>query len=102
MADFEQEQGYDQNTFGGDDDPLGSGKASDSAFLLVLFTFQFCFTMALAAFLIYRIVKWEEVDEETNEKKCTPSKFGIGVVILVISSFWMANTYGLIQLDQAL
>lgn len=96
MGDFQQEQGYQQGSFGGDDDPLGSGKQSDSAFLLVLFTFQFCFTMAAAGILIYRLVKWNEVDEETGEKKCTPTKAGITILFIAFMSFWMKHTYGLI------
>ena len=52
--------------------------------------------MSVAGVLIYRLFKWEEVDEETGEKKCTPTKVGITVLILAFTSFWMKHTYGLI------
>jgi len=52
--------------------------------------------MGLAGFLIYRMVNWDEEDEETGEKKCTPTKAGITLLIIAFLSFWAKHTHGLI------
>jgi hypothetical protein len=52
--------------------------------------------MSGIGFLIYRIVKWDEIDEETKEKKCTPTKAAIGGFLLFMGTIWMCRTYGLI------
>jgi hypothetical protein len=52
--------------------------------------------MAGAVYLIRRLIKWEEIDEATGQKKCTPTKAGISALLLVLGSVWMIHTYGII------
>ena len=72
-------------------------KASDAAFLYVLFTFQF-FVCTFGTYMFFK--KLYGSPEYKKEKKVTPFKLCIQVFLIFLNAFWMYHTYTLIRLDK--
>ena len=72
---------------------------SDSAFLYFLFTFQ-CIVCLFGIYMWFK--KFFGSPAYRREKKVTPFKLTLQLIMIVLNIFWMANTYRLIQVDIAL